>query len=453
MSEIDQVQRFEIAAHAASLGVWDWDLTTGAFFYSARAKEICGFQPDAEVTYEDVVAVTHPDDFPWTSELAKRAVDPAIRAREPYRYRIRRADTGEIRWVVAHGEPIFATVDGITTATRYIGTLQDVTDQRVAEQALIESEARLRFAIESGRMAVWEIDLDKNALTPSPELNVLCGFPPQATPTLADFRARYAPGEEARIDRESAEIAARGATEIQTSFKQLWPDGTEKWMLLRARVAPPSDAIANRVVGVIVDITAQKLAERRAELIASEMQHRVKNALAVVQTLAAQTFRNRSDLAGAAEAFLGRLRALAVATQSITEEGVVNEDVRALVEKIVAPYRSTALDPFHLEGPSIKLGRRGSTAAALALHELCTNAVKYGALSTPDGRVSIAWTAVDNRRVDLHWQESGGPVVTPPAHPGFGTKLLKSGLFDPDAVTLLYDPGGVRCAIRISLDA
>jgi hypothetical protein len=101
VAEFDGRLRFEIAAHAASLGVWHWDLQTGVFYYSERAKQICGFEVGGEVTFEHVRSVTHTDDYPWTTTLAARSFDPADRAEEPYRYRILRADTGELRWVTA----------------------------------------------------------------------------------------------------------------------------------------------------------------------------------------------------------------------------------------------------------------------------------------------------------------------------------------------------------------
>ena len=449
MTDIDERQRFEIAAHAASLGVWDWDLTTGGFYYSARAKEICGFDPAHEVTYEQIVSVTHPDDFPWTSALGDRSVDPAIRAKDPYRYRVVRADTREVRWVLAHGEAIFDETTNPPTALRYIGTLQDITQQHDAERALVESESRLRYAIEAGNMAVWEIDLDRRTITSSPQLNKLCGFPPDASPTLEDIRARYAPGEEERIEKERAELVARGETHMQTTFKQLWPDGTEHWLLLRASAAPATDTIAHRAIGVLIDVTAQKLAEQSTALIAAEMQHRVKNALTVVQTLALQSFRGKTDIAEVRETFMGRLRALAHATQSITTDGWSDSDLHALIDAIVMPYRSAERDPFRLSGPVIQLPSKGATAVALGVHELCTNAVKYGALSVPEGRVAIDWS-VTNDVLCLAWTEYDGPPVGPPPAKGFGTVMLRRGLLEPGAVDLRFEPNGVKCTLRVS---
>ena len=448
MTKFDDRHRFEIAAHAASLGVWDWDLTTGKFYYSERAKEICGFDPSKDVTYEQIVSVTHPDDLPWTSALGARSIDPQVRARDPYRYRIVRADTGAVRWVLAHGEAVFDETTSPATALRYVGTLQDITQQHEAEQALIESESRLRYAIEAGNMAVWEIDLDRNTITPSPQLNRLCGFPVDATPTLEDLRGRYAPGEEERIERERSELVARGETQIQTTFKQLWPDGSEHWLLLRASAAPPSETIARRAVGVLVDITAQKLAEQNAAMIAREMQHRVKNALTVVQTLAAHSFRGNTDVEEVRRSFMGRLGALAAATQSVTSDGWSDSDLHQLIEQIVKPYRGAERDPFLLQGPAVHLPRKGATAVALGLHELCTNAIKYGALSVPDGRVKIDWSMRDEMLL-LTWTELDGPVVGYPPAKGFGTALLQRGLLEPGAVDLVFESTGVVCHLRV----
>jgi PAS domain S-box-containing protein len=449
--DASDVSVFEVAAEAASLGVWDWDLTTGRITYSTRAREICGFGGEASVNFEAVRSVVHPDDLPRTSAMAQRAMESPEAPPEPYRYRILRADTGELRWVLAHGRAVFETANGAQRATRYIGTIQDVTAQHGSEAALVESEERLRFAIEAGKMAVWELDLDRNAITPSRELNLLCGFTADAKPTLEDFRSRYAPGEGERIEQEGAEIRARGETEIQTTFRQLWPGGTEKWLLLRARLAPPSDKIKRRVIGVLIDVTAQKRAELRAETIASEMQHRVKNTLAVVQALAEQSLRGKSDVGEAGAALAGRLRALAIASGAVTTVREAGGDIRLIVDQILAPYREAGTDRFVITGRAAHLPARQATVLALALHELATNAIKYGALSSEHGQVEIEWTKQRNQ-LDLRWRESGGPPVQPKAASGFGMKLLERGLMGAEPALVNFAPGGVTCSLTLPLD-
>jgi two-component sensor histidine kinase len=204
------------------------------------------------------------------------------------------------------------------------------------------------------------------------------------------------------------------------------------------------------VVGVLIDITAQKLAERRTETIAAEMQHRVKNTLAVVQTLAEQSLRNKSDIAAASVALSGRLRALAAANGPITAEGWAGSELRALVEQVLGPYRDEAVDPISIDGAAVQLPAKLATALGLALHELATNAVKYGALSVDTGRVSIMWS-IDGGKLKLRWQESGGPMVPPNPTSGFGTRLLRRGLLDQGEVVIDFAPRGVVWTLTTSI--
>jgi PAS domain S-box-containing protein len=441
--------RFEIAAHAASLGVWEWDLVADIFTYSARAREICGFDPIQPLTYPDIAGVTHPDDLPWTSAMAKRALDPELRENKPYRYRIVRADNGQVRWVLAHGEPVFDR--GVPPkALRYIGTLQDITEQQQSEHELAESEARLRLAVEAGRMAVWELDLDRDVLTPSPALNMLFGFPDDAHPTLEEIRQRYAPGENERLELEGNELTARGETEIQTTLRQIWPDQSQHWFLLRARLAPPTEAISKRVLGVVIDITLQKAAEERAELIAREMQHRVKNVLTVAQSLARHSLKGSAEEKAAAESFAGRLQALSAATRAVTAADYESHDLASLVEEVIAPFRRSDGSGFVIDGLNLSLPQTKATGLALCLHELCTNAIKYGALCVPTGVVALSWH-IDGKALEIIWTEREGPRVTPPSSMGFGASLLTRGALGPGKVDLSFPPSGATCKITLDL--
>jgi PAS domain S-box-containing protein len=267
-------ERLRIATEAARIGIWDWDTTTDEMNYSPVARAICGFPPGGPITFERLRDVTHPDDLPRTIGIAERALDPALREKAPYRYRIYREDDYRLRWVQAYGEAQFS--HNAERATLYIGTIQDVTDDVAAEDALIESEARLRLALEVADMAVWEVSLDTFEVTGSEQLNALCGFPADAHPSYAEFQSRYAPGEFDRVQRLGAEAQARGENHIQTVIHHIWPDGKEKWLLLRAQVAPQTTGAGQRVIGVLIDVTEQQRSERRLELVAREMRHRVK---------------------------------------------------------------------------------------------------------------------------------------------------------------------------------
>ncbi|HEV7277096.1 MAG TPA: HWE histidine kinase domain-containing protein [Devosiaceae bacterium] len=449
---LESERRLEIATRAAAIGVWDWNLSDNSFVYSDTARQICGFSSDQPITLELLRAITHPDDLPLTSAQARAATDPQVRDSRVYRYRIRRADTGEQRWILAYGEATFADVEGVTRALRYTGTIQDITDQKRAEEALAESEARLRLTVDAAQMAVWEVDVASGAVTHSPQLNLLCGFPPDARPTLEEFRSRYAPGERERLEQESAAIRERGGTQMQTEYRQLWPDGSEHWMLLRAAFAP-GDSGSSRVLGVLIDITDSKRAEARTALVARELQHRMKNALTIVQTIARQTFRDASDPAAAVDAFIGRLQALAAATDIVTLNDWTDGSICAVVEQITLPFRDVGLDPFVTEGKDRLLPSKVAIGLGMALHELCTNAAKYGALSSPEGRVRLRWEVEEAGRLSVTWQEVDGPPVVVPDRRGFGSRLLERGLFvEPEGrVQIDFLPEGVLARIIVNL--
>lgn len=438
-------ERLRIATEAARIGVWEWEIATNAMDYSPIARAIYGFPPTGPVTFEQVRDVTHPDDLPRTLGMAQRALDPLVRENSPYRYRIYRANDHQLRWILAYGEAEFAEAD--QTARRYLGTIQDITDQIIAEQALIESEARLRLAIEVSDMAVWEVNLETFEVTGSPQLNSLCGFPPDARPTFVDFQSRYAPGEFDRVQKLGAEAEARGENHIQTVIHQLWPDGTERWLLLRAQVAPQVGGLGQRVIGVLIDVTEQQRAERRLEVVAREMRHRVKNVLSVANVLARKTFgdTDRTTLARFSE----RLAALAVATDMLGGGEADQADLRQLIEAVIAPQLPDDRQGFVLSGPDVTVGPRTASNLAMAIHELATNAAKYGALSVDQGSVSIEWN-YDGTTLHMRWQERDGPAVSSPPKSGFGTVLLSQALFHaPNTGELTFHPDGVHCDVTL----
>jgi two-component sensor histidine kinase len=441
----ENADRLRVATEAARIGIWQWDTTTNQMHYSPIARAICGFPPEGPITFDRVRDITHPGDLPRTLGMAERALDPALREKAPYRYRIHRENDRQLRWVLAYGEAQFSQDD--RRATFYLGTIQDITDDVAAEDALLESEARLRLAIEVADMAVWEVSLDTFEVTGSPQLNALCGFPADARPSYADLQSRYAPGEFDRVQRLGTEAQERGENHIQTVIHHIWPDDTEKWLLLRAQVAPQTSGSGQRVIGVLIDVTEQQRSERRLELVAREMRHRVKNVLSVANVLARKTFASadRETLRRYSE----RLAALSVATDMLGGEEADEADLRQLIEAVIAPHVPEGRIPFTLAGPSVAVGPKTAANIAMASHELVTNASKYGALSADDGTVSIDWS-VEASTLQLSWREHDGPPVIPPAHSGFGSLLISQALFHPpNKSELSFEPDGVRWLLTL----
>jgi PAS domain S-box-containing protein len=252
--------RLELATEAASLGIWDWDVATGRMTYSPLAKAICGFPPDKEVTYEDARAVTHPDDYPRTAAMAQRALDPSIREVLPYEYRIQRSD-GSTRWVVAHGEAVFAEVEGQVRAVRYVGTLQDITERKQTEQALHEQAAILSQLAEgvivadaAGRLTF--VNDAAARLHGVAELGVEPDRYSETYHLFTEDNQPYPP-QDLPLSR-----ALRGETVEDARWRIKRPDGTSVLAIGGAR--PVRDSLGVQVGAVLTvrDDTAREAAER-----------------------------------------------------------------------------------------------------------------------------------------------------------------------------------------------
>lgn len=441
--------RLRLALRAANIGIWDWDLVANSFAYSSRARAIYGFGETEEITLDMVKCVTHPLDLPYTSAQARRALNPDILEDRPFEYRIIRADTGELRWVRAEGQAIVATVDGIRRSVRYIGIVQDITEQKKVAVALEESERRQRLAIEAAGMAVWEVDLATDVLTNSAELNRIFGFPEDGKPTIEDFRGCYLPGEREKTREAALKAIAAGSRHFEVEFRILRRDGQPRWLLLRGEILSSATGEFERVVGVVMDIDDQKQNAARQLIMMRELNHRVKNSLSVVQSIASQTFRSGATIEDALSSFNGRLKALADANDVLLTNRWSDFSFRLLLERILAPYRGSGSDPFTITGEDLDIPPRYNVSLALTLHELATNAAKYGALSVIEGRVII--TCGRNEGIlSITWEERNGPVVQPPDRAGFGTKLLARILArEFEVLELRMLPGGVHCRIVI----
>ena len=216
---------------------------------------------------------------------------------------------------------------------------------------------------------------------------------------------------------------------------------------------------AEAVIGIFVqgsDMTDRVRAEEQRKLLLDELNHRVKNTLATVQSIAAQTSRVTPDPAAFRIAFEARLMALSGVHNLLTEENWEGASLEEILRAELVPYGG---DRFRLEGPSVRLTAQEALTFALVTHELATNAAKYGSLSTPDGCVRVTWATAETgegpRRLILDWQEVGGPPVAEPTRQGFGSRLIERSIRTDmhGETTMDFAPGGLRCRISIRLSA
>ncbi|MBL0405243.1 PAS domain S-box protein [Microvirga aerilata] len=437
----------------AAAGFAECDLSGRFVRVNDRFCEISGYTRDKLLSGLRMQDITHPDDLPENLRLFQQA----IKAGEAFEIEKRyvRPDGTEV-WV-GNTVTLIRQEDGRPHIMASVTI--DLTARREAESALRQSESRLRLALDAGRMAVWESDTRTNSVTTSPELNRLLGFSEDASPTIEEIRSRYAPGAHERLRMAAAAALTHGQRYAEEELEVIWPDGSHHWLLLRADLEAshgPEGAVFIKATGVAFDITDRKLWEGRQQLLINELNHRVKNTLATVQSIAVQSFRElgpESDLR--VGTFQDRLLALARAHDILTRDNWEGAELRELIGEVIEPYCRQSSGRCDVDGPQVRLSPNIALAISMAVHELATNAAKYGALSVPTGQVSITWTVTldDPRHLTLCWQERGGPPVEPPKRKGFGTRLIERSLaheLSGEAI-LAYVPTGVVCTIKAPL--
>lgn len=323
--------------------------------------------------------------------------------------------------------------------------------------ALRDSEERLRAAAEAAQFGGHEYDVACDRTRRSPQfLKILGADPGDATATFEAGLDFVHPEDRDLTRRRKRQILDGPEDRYQLEYRIRRRDGQVRWVMDRGQVIRDAKGKALRVVGVVLDITDIKDSEQRQQLLFDELNHRVKNTLSIVQALAQQTLRTRPQPAEFAEAFSERLSSLARAHSLLTDGAWQGAPLQDIV--------STALAVFIDEGRSIDIGGDAATIPAgttitlsLMLHELATNASKYGALSTAGGQLMVRWTAAATETavaVDLQWREENGPAVDPPKTSGFGSRLLAGsaqqlgGYFEAD-----YAAVGFRCRLRFSVPA
>jgi two-component sensor histidine kinase/PAS domain-containing protein len=327
-----------------------------------------------------------------------------------------------------------------------------------AEAALRESEQRLREAQAIGAVGSFDWDMASNIVHRSPEYLAIQGLPedfPQQGPYNDDWLARVHPDDRARVSQiRDHNVAHPGPFEME--FRLVRPDNGEmRWIFTRGRVEAGADGRPIRLVATQSDITARKQEEIRRQLLLNELNHRVKNTLATVQSIAAQTLKAAATPEEAGPVLESRLMALSRAHNILTRETWEGADLSEIVAGAAGPY--CVADRCEYHGAEVRLSPAMALALAMALHELAVNAAKYGALKGENGKVDIRWHvegAPPHRRLFLRWQELGGPPVKPPDRRGFGTRLLEHGLGRElgGAVRIEFLPRGLVCSIEAQLD-
>jgi PAS domain S-box-containing protein len=310
---------------------------------------------------------------------------------------------------------------------------------------LVESEQGRSLALAAGQMGSWDWDIVANVWKWDEGQYRIFGVDPQSFQvSLENIRSLVHPEDFDRL-QASADSLTKGLPTQQVEFRVCRRDGEIRWCTGTVAASVNADGRVVQLTGVTIDITDRKVIEERQILLAREVDHRARNALAVIQSIIRLTRANTvEDYVFAVE---GRITALARAHTLLSDSRWYGADLATLVTDELAPYR--ARDKVIIDGPEIALRASTAQGLALALHELATNAAKHGALSSASGRLKLTWHLCPDALM-LHWEEGGGPLVAPSAR-SFGLRLIRASIEQQlgGQATFDWNPHGLRCNISI----
>jgi len=314
---------------------------------------------------------------------------------------------------------------------------------------LVLDRERLDRALEVAQTGEFEWDLVRNVFRVGDRMAALTGLPPGeiAADVTERLFAHVHPDDRARVEEVIA-TAIRSGSSYKVDYRAVRGDDQRTvWLRAVGYVAKDADGKPQAICGLARDITEERTVEDQHRNLMAELDHRVKNVLAAVQTLAFQTAKRTTSLESFLANFAGRLKSMAAANELLTAarwRGAAISHLAAAELGGIAPGQT------RWDGPELFLTPRAANALALALHELTTNALKYGALSAELGRVDLHWRRTADGGFELTWTESGGPAVTPPSHVGFGSTLLAqvTGRELNGGAVVEYRAAGVRARLR-----
>jgi len=327
-------------------------------------------------------------------------------------------------------------------------------ERRQHVHALIESESRLQEALSAGGVTAFDWDLRTGLCQRSQNAARVLGFDPKNPPLGSEFVAQMHPDDRVRYERLLQSVSPDRPS-IAVTFRFTRLNGQELWLAQASRAEFDATGRLVRIRGLTLDVSERTRAENHQKILIAELDHRVKNVLARVAAVADSTRQRHGSIDEFIRLYKGRIQSMAAAHSLMSQAAWKGTDLAALVRNQLAPYATDA--NMTIFGTDIMLGAPATQAVAMVLHELVTNAVKYGALSVPGGRVSVSWERKLNgsaaANLILVWRELGGPPVAAATHSGYGSDLIRN-LIPHELggrVALAFVKQGVNCQIEVPL--
>ena len=438
------------------------DLDGRILQYNRRAIELWGRAPQPGQTHDEFTAASR---FFGShgEELPRSLIAEVLQTGRPIRdaeIEVERPAAGRIA-VHINIDPLF---DARGKLVGVIHCFQDISERKRAVEALARSQRELReqeerwaATYEHAAIGIVEIDANGKFLRVNEAICDITGLTREQLLGWTLFARTHPEDRDADVELFRRQVAGEIGF-YSTEKRFIRSDGRVIWCSIRSSTVRDNDGNFLYCVRVVQDITTRKEAEERQKLLIDELNHRVKNTLATVQSLATQTARGASSPEEFRQSFEGRLIALSHAHDQLTRRHWQSADLRDLILAATAPHVSAERNPVVIQGEAVTLLPRAALTLSLAFHELTTNAAKYGALLSPSGRIEVQWRlhrAQPNPVLRIEWQEQGGPPVAAPARYGFGSRFIVHSIASElkGHTKLDYDEGGLRCTIEIPLHA
>ena len=443
---LESEERLRLSNEAAGIGTFTIDVGADRAQYSPELAAMLGFPGIRSASIEGAFARVHRDDLARVRAEYEAGLSGSGAGQIKMDFRFVRPG-GEIRWMTWMGRVDFRQGAAGREPFRIAGACVDITDRKRAEEALREREERLRAIVGTAGDAIVVIDEAGRVQSINPSGERMFGYTASEltgknVSVLMPEPHRAAHDGYVAAYSRTGEAKLGGGRELEHQRK----DGS---------VFPADLAVAQWYVGgkryysgIIHDVTERKRHDEKVQLLLREVNHRAKNMLALVQAIASRTA--APDHGEFMKRFSERLSALAASQDLLVSSGWQGASIEALVRSQLSHFQSSIDNRITLAGPSLKLSAPAAQAIGMALHELATNAGKYGALASSTGGIEIEWRlgreAAGNERFALIWTEHGGPAVSPPKHSGFGTTVIVvMPRMELDAeVTLEYPLEGLR---------
>ena len=421
---------------------------------NAALSAITHFSED-ELTRRSVSDLTHAEDAELDRTLFERQIKGDLETYSIVK-RLRLKD-GTTLWVSVNSSAVSDRAGRFLYAIRIV---QDIHRQKETEERLRESERRLREVLEALPVALYTTDKDGRITFYNHAAAELWGRKPELNHDRFSGACQlYRPDGKPMPNEESPMATAlkegRAVRGIEAILER--PDGKR---IPYCPYPTPLHDTEGRMVGgvnVLLDMSEQKAAEARHKTLIDELNHRVKNTLATVQAIAAQTMRD-DNAREIREGFIARLMALSKAHDLLALEGWRSADLKAIIRDVLAPFQSGGHERIQYSGNSFKLNPTMALTMTMVLHEMAGNAAKFGALSTAGGRLAVSWEVdrgLKGPTLYLVWIETGGPTVRSPGERGFGTRLIERGVVQQlnGMAVVDFEPSGLRCRMEIPISS